>query len=405
MSLLRNIDIAKKYQVSPATVQNWINYTLEKKLDLELTKVNGRTFIEDTEANEQKILKIRAQGVKFRSKNNVLKVIPDPKLYQTFSEKELISLFVNINDYNNIPVKFSYHDVGARYYYEAIRDELKIQESSVNDELTIINNHLRGIIQTFTDQGKKINIIEMGWDYSTSLVKETLEYLINTGSLNNYISVGSSQEMYNIRQKDVKDWFGIEAKKYILDIEDEPIQPMLFLERGGDPNIINICLVLSSGVSNTPNLSAFLGKLSSGFSKNDYLIVTTGLINENGENSFGNKKWALDKRILRHTWLFQALGILDHITISPPTYQTDKKKVVRTFAANQDIEIALTINNSEVLIRMERDTIVSFFGSTRFSLTQLIKAFNNGQLDLQQFNFLRGGYEGLFFLSKRNSRN
>ena len=70
MAVLRNIDVSNKIGVSPATVQNWIKYSLGGKIHLDLTKIGNRHFIEDNLENMDRMQKLKNQGVKYRSKTD-----------------------------------------------------------------------------------------------------------------------------------------------------------------------------------------------------------------------------------------------------------------------------------------------------------------------------------------------
>ncbi|MEM1312265.1 MAG: hypothetical protein AAGF07_02260, partial [Patescibacteria group bacterium] len=86
MSILRNVQIAKKYNVTPATVGNWIEQAKNNKLDLDITTVNGRTYIEDTPQNHLELQRLKQKGAKYRAKQaGVLKVKVDPKIYEVFT--------------------------------------------------------------------------------------------------------------------------------------------------------------------------------------------------------------------------------------------------------------------------------------------------------------------------------
>jgi hypothetical protein len=154
MAVLRNIDVSKKIGVSPATVKNWIEYSQQGKIVLDLTKIGNKYYIEDTIENIDRMNKLKNQGVKYRSKTEWITVEPSDKIYEIFTEDHLIDLVTSIDYHGFIPMKYSYSHQGVHYYFEAVQEELK-NNNIVSIESDRINTYLTEIANRYTSKGFK----------------------------------------------------------------------------------------------------------------------------------------------------------------------------------------------------------------------------------------------------------
>ena len=401
MAILRNINVARKYKVNPATVGNWIDQAKSGRIDLELTSVRGRTYLEDTEHNHLELQRLKEQGVKFRAKNlnTVVKITPDPKIYEVFNEKQIISLITNIQEYNTIPVKFSYNEEGAKYYYQAIQAEIKISGTNTFLEEKTLNYYVKNFIHSLMKQGKKINLVEIGPDYSAHLIKDVIDYLQENKALNKYISIGMSEEMYKIRKKNLLETHGILPIKYIRDIEEELIRDILYLEKMEDSNVVNVCLYLNSAITNVKNINHLLGNFTESMIGDDRLIINT-LLADITKKDFVSKKLNIDVRNNRHKWLIQMLGLEKSITIEAieviPVLGSRRVNLI----LDKTVEIEFLIQNKKFTLKLEQDQKINIFFSKKLLLEDFSPMFVSSNLILEQYNLLSETNNGTFFLKK-----
>jgi uncharacterized SAM-dependent methyltransferase len=400
MAILRNIQIAKKYNVTPATVGNWIEQARNNKINLDLTSVKGKFYLEDTPQNHLELERLKKQGVKFRSKqSSILKVEVSPSLYKIFTEDQIINLFTNISYYNFIPAKFSYTGDGAQFFEEGFIKSLNNPSSKLSVEMDLIESYFEDISERILNDNllnnKKLNIIELGADNSTHALVKGMKYLNNKNYLNKYISIGISSEMAEIRQKNIQKNMDLKTSKYIFDIEENVLRNILFKEKDNE-KYINLCTFLFSGLSNVRNASVLLNNLIDSFSPNDYLLLNTVLTNDAREPK--GKSASNQSIIKRHSWLLELLGLTNYITVEYHDYDIDKKIRSSYFVLNRDVELIFKIEGSDHSVFLKRDQRITFFISYRYSVGQLMNLFNNTGFIVDQYNCDRNGMFGMFLL-------
>jgi hypothetical protein len=400
MSILRNIQVARQYNVTPATVGNWIEQARNNKIKITLTSVNGKYYIEDSAENRLELERLKQQGVKFRSKqNDVVKVNVDPKIYDIFTEEQLVSLFVNISYYNFIPVKLSYTGEGAFHFDAGFRKSIENPISGQSLELSLIEKYFESISKRIiienSKDSKKINLIELGADNSTYAVIDGLHFLKDHDFLNKYISVGISEDMAKIRQDNIKNELDVETSKYIFDIEENVLRNILFKEKENN-SYINLCTLLFSSLSNIRNVPALLGNLVESLSPDDYLLVSTILGDDTGNDRVQNKN--SQSVVKRHSWLLDLLGLTPYISAQFFDYEVGTRKRSGYFIMNRDVEVTFQINGKEYPILLERDKKITFFVSYRYVIGELMSFFKNAGFVIDQFNTDSEERFGLFLL-------
>ena len=406
MAILRNIQIAKQYNVTPATVGNWIDQARSNKINLELTSVNGKYYIEDVESNRLELERLKKHGVKFRSKQNgIVKIDVNPKLYEIFSEEQLVSLFVNISYYNLIPVKFSYTGQGAVHFEDGFKKSIQNPDSAQSLELGLIQKYFESISERITSEShssnKKINLIELGADDSTYALLNGLQYLKEHDTLHKYISVGISEDMAKIRANNIHNSLQVEAWKYIFDIEENVIRNLLFKEKDNN-NFINFCTLLFSNLSNIRNVPALLGNLVESLSPDDYLLVSTILGDSSGVDKIQNK--SSQNIVARHSWLLELLGLSPYISTQYYSYDSTNRLRSSYFVMNRDVEVNFQINGKNYPLLLQRDRKITFFISNRYTLSELMTFFSNAGFIVDQYNCDREEKFALFLLRSKPAR-
>ncbi len=399
MAILRNIQVANKYNVTPATVGNWIEQAKNRRINLELSGINGKFYIEDTENNHKELARLKEQGAKFRAKSAgaPIQITPDPRLYEVFTEDQLIGLFYNISNYNTIPVKYSYSGKGADYYNTGIQELLSDKNSSEYDTVQLVNANFKQIAEKFS--GKlKANLFEIGHDCATYAVKGAVDTLRQQEVLNNYFSLSISKQMNRIRQANLSKWFNLELKAFDIDLEEELARKVLFNQKI-DSDVVNICLLLFSTITNVKNLPRLLSNLYDSIDSNDYVLVSTALTDETKKDKIS--KYAPLSFIQRFQWLTDYLGISDYINMNNFNYDSEQRMRSRYFVVNQDLEINFNIGGEQHMLKLHRDHKITYFYSYRYTLIELIDLFRKSGFIVDQYNSSQKEDLGLFYLRKK----
>ncbi len=392
MAVLRNIDVSNKIGVSPATVQNWIKYSLAGKIHLDLTKIGNRHFIEDNLENLDRMQKLKNQGVKYRSKTDWITHNVNDKIYEVFTDLELLNLMHSIEFHHAIPLKYSYTDAGIKSYREALLEEFKNKNLSTSIEQKATDGFLGQIISSYIADGYKINIVEIGFDYQTFSIRESLKNAIEKNALHKYISISHSSDMHIARKKAIHEDMKLPEVEFVavkLDFERESIQEVLWKHKQSekDEKIVNICMLLTGAMGNFKQSDNILSRIAQSMDGEDKLLVSALLTDKDGKDKMERDINISANRAKRHDWLFKLLNLYKHAEYKTHIYDENKSIRTREACFKDFVEIKYKVYGYEKSIKIKRDESVTYFYSRSFSITefsQLAQKFYK----IDQFNLI-----------------
>ena len=382
MTVLLNIDISKQFQIAPNTVKNWINQTITGKLNFELVKIGEKMHIKNTPENIDLIHRLKQVNSRFKPKKEIKEITPTEEFYKLFNDRQIIDLIHSIETYNYIPVKYSYFGEGATVYFNAVEDELQNPSSISSLEKNQVSEYLIDTAMSFVRQGYKINLIEIGHDYSTYQLIDTIKELKKLKAFGNYISVSASQQMNKIRLEKVKVWAKHQGKSYQLDYEEDSLKEMLFNEK--DENTVNICLALSSGLGNSAVFNSSFHTLASNLGKQDFLFISESLFFEEPQSpdSLNNNTKIMVSGLRQERYN----PILDYLNIKDILLQGEIeafgfysiKSQYKYF--KQNVNLILKVNNSEYRIDFTQMQKLYYIILANHKLENLIALITNNYL-------------------------
>ncbi|MBC7406372.1 MAG: hypothetical protein H7230_02800 [Candidatus Parcubacteria bacterium] len=392
MAVLRNIDVSNKIGVSPATVQNWIKYSLGGKIHLDLTKIGNRHFIEDNLENMDRMQKLKNQGVKYRSKTDWSSHSVNDKLYEVFTDLEIVDLMHQISFHKSIPLKYSYTDAGIKPYREAILEEVKNKTLSTSLEQKATEGFLDQIISGYVNDGYKINFVEIGFDYQTFNVGENLKKLVDNGHLHKYISISHSAEMHRIRKKAIHEDMKLPQVDFVavkLDFETESMQEVLWRHKQSDKNekIANICLLFKGAISNFKQPETIMAKIAQSLTGDDTLLISTYLTDLDGRDKVERDINISANRAKRHDWLFKLLNVYKNAEYKTHLYDTNKSIRTREACFKDFVEVKYKVFGYDRSIKIKRDDVITYFYSKRFTVNEFTKIIQNS-FRIDQLNLI-----------------
>lgn len=406
MAILRNIDVSNKIGVSPATVQNWIRYALSGKIHLDLTKMGNRYYIEDTIENIDRMQKLQKQGVKYRSKTDWVELEVSEKLYETFTEDEIIDIFTHIQYHSTIPIKYSNHSQGIRYLYEAVIEELdkNASRSYTTRESEGVNDHLTEIVRRFVKEGYKINLVEIGHDYSTMFIADTVRYLHSENALRKYISVSISEDIHDVREKTLREVLKLDVdfQSYTADQDRQSIKGLLFKEKPGNEKVMNICLMLSSMITNYNDPVEILTNLAESMTDTDRLFVTSILTDRSGKDKIERSLNVGALRARRYEWIVRLLGLYKNVEFENYAYDNVNRLKTRYVQTKDNVQLRFMINEQPHVITLPRDSKIYYFLSRRPTLNELTFSVDRF-FEIEQTNTLNSEQLALFLLKSRRA--
>lgn len=251
MTYFKNVDLASKYNISEATVRNWVKTTKEGKLNLTLHEEKGRTYVANVPSNIRVIEKLVSENKKYRNSKAAKTVTPKPEFYKLFDQNQIYDIVRNLEIHHEIPLQYNYFDGAADEWDEYVHQLSDRPEPNfLNQTIQLLDDN-ESYINNYVTQYESINIIDIGAGNSLP-VKEFLEKLINIGVLGRYIAIDISPQMLDIAEANIKKWFGdkINFERYQIDITKEQFANLLAKD------------YLSKKANSTANMMLFFGGTS-----------------------------------------------------------------------------------------------------------------------------------------------
>lgn len=398
MSILRNVDVAKKIGISPATVKNWIEYALTDKIILDLTKIGDRYYIDDNVENINRLNKLKNQGAKFRSKNEWLKISPEPRFYEIFTDSQIIDIMNHIEYHNFVPVHYFRQKEGSKWRYETQMDLLE-SNPKFNKAISKIAGNLAEIVTKIEQDGKKANIIELGSDIGTIFCEDLIKSCVDKGILKNYISVSTSGEIHKLRRAYVKNYHKFSIIEEDCNIEEQSIKHII--NHYSDQETVNICMMVYGSINTIPNVIQVIGQLSNSIRPGiDFLAIDTDMNVQS--SSFNLFKEASDMVTIHNTykWLLEILGFFKNSELKCDIIE-DHHDVLnsRYLSLNINVEYSYNYKGEVKKFKLPRDFRLYYMILRRFSHGNLLKLFESANLNIERYYFTNDDNSGLFILT------
>lgn len=308
MYVLKNSDIAKKYNVSNSTVTRWISLAEENKINLQLFKVNGKVRIVDSPYNHAEIAKLAQEGKKYRSNIACKRISAHKNFYSIFPEEDVIDIIGDLEFKRVIKPKYVYMGDGAKYFDQSFSLGTKIatgESARLLQELSDFIFYSLGKVKR-----EPVNIVDLGPGAGMA-IRSFLEKLVKDKLINKYICLDISREINQINQRNIGKLFpDLEILAYQRDFEKSHFSKIM-LENKSIDNLSNIILHLGDVLSHYSDRVRVLKNIQRGMSYDDLLIVD--FILENEDSRFNLIQIRSDNSNQLHTWIPKLLGIDTHL--------------------------------------------------------------------------------------------
>ena len=385
MKYFKNTELAKLYNISEKSVRNWIDAAQTGKLELQLHVENDRAYIANISKNIAAIEQLVAKGKKYKNTRGLKVIKPTEQFYKLYSPKQILDIISNIDIYREIPVQYTFFDGGAQRW-DDYTNNLQKQETpnSLTNTVTLLE-HSNEYIDEWLKNYTKVNVIDLGPGNALP-VRRLLQRLIDKGMLNRYIGVDISQELLNITERNLKDWFGdrITIESHIRDIVYDRFDDLLVPELFSDTNTTTANLVLFFGgtLNNLREPDHALMTIRDSMSKNDLLIVSKKLDTETSRRYFeptftSNHAIELVMQLLN---IDKAYYTVEH--------NFDEKKMARELRArlNLALTIEFELDGHKRIIELNKDDRILLWRAWHHSPLQAMAL-----LEKSGFEFLQAG--------------
>lgn len=275
-TFFKNTELAVRYNISEATVRNWIKATKEGKHQLELIDRGGRTYVANSIRNIPLIEGLVEQNRKYRNTLAAKTITPDPKLFKIFSEAQIYDIIRNLELHHEIPRQYGYFGWGAKAVDDYIAQQMSVDAPSVvrrSIEMLAANySYIDKRLANF----KKVNVVDIGVGNAMP-IKDLLSRLVAQGKLGRYIGLDFSEDMLSIAKRNLKGWFGssFQFEGYQVDITHERFANIVAEDYlSPEQDVINLVLFLGATPMNFRAPADAFKTISESMNPYDLLIYT-----------------------------------------------------------------------------------------------------------------------------------
>ena len=389
MKYFKNTELAKLYHVSEKSVRNWIEAAEQEKIALHLYTKDEKHYVANTPHNTLLIEQLVERGKKYKNSRGHKTISPSPKFYETYSAKQVFDIISNITIHKEIPLQYSYVDGGAEYwdkYAERLTSETAPNILTSTVDLLISN--LDGVDGLIGDK-RQVNIVDLGPGNGMP-VKKLLTYFLKTGRLKRYIAIDISQEMLDITEKHIREWFGDEVafEGYIRDFSGERFDDLFAEDHANDDDDtpINLVLLLSGTLCNFRSPDQALRAINNSLGLNDLLIYTTKLDTANSRRYFD---LGIESSPRPLDFLFKI--VVDLLSLDENLYEVDQyfdeKKQARVVKIRPTVDLSLEFTFKQGGVRrisLHKNEPILLWRYWHQNALDVINQFDRNDFDLQQ---------------------
>ena len=289
MKYFKNTELAKLYNISEKSVRNWIDSSEMGKLDLQLHKEKGKSFVANTSANTKIIENLVQKGKKYKNTRGFKTLQPSEKFYSLYSPKQVIDIISNLDIHREIPVQYTYFNSGAKRWDDYTRNLLEADETNaLSNTVNLLDVNIK-YLDELLEGYANVNIIDLGVGNALP-VRSFLNHFIDKGTLRRYIGIDISKELLDIAEQNIREWFGnkVHFEGHVRDIVYDRFDDLLVSESFGDKaeSTINIVLFLGGTLSNFRDPEHALSTIHDSMGKGDLMFFTKKLDTERARRFF-----------------------------------------------------------------------------------------------------------------------
>lgn len=390
MNVIKNIEISRKYGVSPTTVANWIESAKKHKNNLQLIEIKDKTFILDTANNRLLMEKMTNDGRKHKSSDARKILTPLPKFYEIFNEEQISELILGIENHNEILHKYTYLNVGAKDWQNySIRTFKENIANTISNTQTLLNNSTNIILGTL-DIDQKFNVIDIG-PGDLAPVIDLLDLMIKNLSINKYVGIDFSSEMLDITQSEFLKRYQnkIPYEQLVGDATKDFFQHKL-LKLSKDSNsqskLKNLIMFVGSTIENEPSTFKTLLNIVSSLNKEDIILIGYTLNSTSGKSYFDLKDDNDDKKesILneKNKWIPDLLQITSDLYNVEQYYSEEETSRKMDLILNSDLEIEFNYDKLSTQLKFRKGDRITVWRHKHHSLAEIVRDFDKAGLEI-----------------------
>lgn len=386
MKYFKNKELANIYHVSEKSVRNWINSSLEGKLDLQLFSEGNKVYIANTTKNVTEIEGIVEKGRKYKNSRSHREIRPQSEFYKLFSDEQIFDIIQTLERHNEIQYKYCHVgpilEQNLRYYQRLLNEDFP-------NSFQLAKKFLENSKNTFEDlleSDSKINIVEIG-GRDGQITKGLVSSFKNKDRLNKYIDIDISQDMINILIDNYRDWFSdkIIPQTFARDIGKSFIDDVLFKysNHKNQPYTQNLVFFLAGTLYNLIDPEVALRNIQKSLSKNDFFIMTHKPDSNAARRYFDFSPKYNNPIPLKERLLADSLGIDESMYEAEMIFDKNENSRLINFKFKVSIKLIFEFKNYYKELNFEKGDIITFWRSWHFKPKEVLD-----QLDRTGFDVL-----------------
>jgi uncharacterized SAM-dependent methyltransferase len=388
MSYYKNTDVATKYKVSNSTVGEWIKGSRAGKNNLQVRKYRNKDRILESEHNEAEMMRLKEEGVKYRTSHAVKYTEPKKEFYDIYNENDILEILNGIKTRSRIDDKFYYFDSNL---WDKVVSETQIPGLSTSNASydNVLNN------KYYVSKSGYCNLVDLGPGNGAPVT-----YFIDRMGPDNcrsYTSVDASEQMLALNKANItKKYPKIHYRSYQINIEQSNFSS-IFLESLSEDtkNDSNIIFMTGLTMTNFGDRKSVMKNIARSMFPGDLLVFDHDLDTVANRHNFAYVK-DNKREIQMLTYILSLMGIdTDQCEMS---FRYDDKRSVKIGAIipDKDYYIKFNLKGVDFTFHIEKNVEIILWWHLIASEIQVISEINSAGLKIINYTQDQSGKFGTF---------
>lgn len=388
MKYFKNTDLAKQYHVSEKSIRNWVQAAMDGKLELLLHKEAGKIYIANTSKNTMLLESLAARGKKYRNSRGFKVITPVDRFYDVYSKKEILDIISNLSIHKEIPLQYGYADGGAKSWDEY--SNRLFQEGTPNiltKTVDLLNINMNYINHVIGDE-RKVNIVDLGPGNGLP-ARSIISNLLEQGRLNRYIALDVSQDMLDILENNVKEWFDgrVKYEGHLRNFNEERFNDLItesYLDQGADTPV-NLVFLFGGTLSNFRLPDHSLRVINNSMGPHDMLLHSGYMDTSYTRRYFDLSGATHVKKDPQQSGFIPSLLQMDETLCDfEQLFDANARCRFKIMRPKVDLMIKINVEGESVNIELNKGDSILLWRHKHYTLAEIVKLLDENDFDVVQ---------------------
>lgn len=387
MKYFKNTELAKLYHVSEKSVRNWIQAASDGKLDLELHQEKDKFLVANTSKNAETIEGLVAKGKKYKNTRGFRVLTPKQEFYDTYTRKQILDIISSLTIHREIPLQYGYANGGATSWNDYTN---RLVEEEASNILTTTTNLMRVAepnIDQLIPEKSTVNVVDLGPGTGWA-ARPTLERLHKQGRLGRYIAIDISQDMLDILESNVREWFDgkVKFEGYVRDFSYERFDDLLIDENiDGKNNHLNMVFLFGGTLNNFRFPNQILQVISNSLGLNDLFFYSGYLDTPKTRRYFDLPPTDSAKETYQPSNLMPALWQIDESLGSIEYHYSERRHCrIKELVPKVDLSVRIDFGPKSRFLEFRKGEPIVLWRHWHFNAIELARLFEDNGFSLMQ---------------------